>query len=130
MRDPRAEVLGVAARRLFARAGDLRLYADALCVEQVVLRVLQELKPDRHLQTNVEFYTALLLHGIGLEVDLFTPTFAVARVGGWTAHILEQAVEDRLIRPTAVYVGERRHCPPAAGGPSGAPESDSPAATL
>ncbi len=107
VRDPRAEVLGAAARRLFARAGDLRLYADALCVEEVVLRVLRELKPDRCLQTNVEFYTALVLHGIGLEVELFTPTFAVARVGGWTAHILEQAAEDRLIRPSAMYVGAR-----------------------
>ena len=64
-----------------------------------------ELKPGRRLETNVEFYTALLLHGIGLETELFTPTFAVARAGGWTAHVLEQNDEDRLIRPAAVYVG-------------------------
>ena len=49
----------------------------------------------------------LLLHGIGLPPDLFTPTFAVARVGGWTAHVLEQIAEDRLIRPRVVYAGAR-----------------------
>ena len=113
VRDPRAEVLGVAATRLFEGVADARLYEDALCVEAIVLRVLHELKPGRRLETNVEFYTALLLHGIGLEAELFTPTFAVARAGGWTAHVLEQAAEDRLIRPSAAYNGERdRQCPP------------------
>jgi citrate synthase len=73
------------------------------------------MKPGRRLETNVEFYTALLLHGIGFESELFTPTFAVARAGGWTAHVLEQVAEDRLIRPAAAYVGERdRRCPPVA----------------
>jgi citrate synthase len=107
VRDPRAEVLGAAATRLFESAGDTRLYEDALCVEAEVLRVLHELKPGRRLETNVEFYTALLLHGIGFDTELFTPTFAVARAGGWTAHVLEQAAEDRLIRPSVAYVGER-----------------------
>lgn len=115
VRDPRAEVLGAAATRLFAGASDVRLYEDALCVEEVVLRVLHEMKPGRRLETNVEFYTALLLHGIGMESELFSPTFAVARAGGWTAHVLEQAAEDRLIRPSVAYVGERdRHCPSSA----------------
>lgn len=112
VRDPRAEVLGAAASRLFEGASDARLYEAALCVEEVVLRVLHELKPGRRLETNVEFYTALLLHGIGFDSDLFSPTFAVARAGGWTAHVLEQAAEDRLIRPSVAYVGERdRRCP-------------------
>jgi citrate synthase len=64
----------------------------------------------------VEFYTALVLHGIGLGPELFTPTFAVARVGGWTAHALEQARENRLIRPRVAYAGERgrRWIPPEA----------------
>ena len=105
VRDPRADVLAAAARRLFERAGDTRLYEDARTVEDTVVRVLHELKPGRRLETNVEFYTALVLHGIGLEPDLFTPTFAIARCGGWTAHILEQIVEDRLIRPSVAYVG-------------------------
>src|SRR5262249_9604964 len=89
VRDPRADVLGAAATRLFERTGDIQLYDDARAVEDVVLRVLDELKPGRRLQTNMEFYTALVLHGIGLPSDLFTPTFAVSRVGGWTAHVLE-----------------------------------------
>lgn len=106
VRDPRADVLGTAATRLFADAGDRALYEDACTVEKVVLRVLHEAKPDRKLDTNVEFYTALLLHGIGLPTDLFSPTFAAARAGGWTAHVLEQVDEDRLIRPSATYVGD------------------------
>jgi citrate synthase len=105
VRDPRADVLAQAAEKLFAGAGSASLYEDARTVEQVTLRVLEELKPGRKLQTNVEFYTALVLHGIGLEADLFTPTFAISRVGGWTAHVLEQIKEDRLIRPQSAYVG-------------------------
>ncbi len=119
VRDPRAEVLGAAATRLFTRAGDARLYEDARCVEDVVLRVLHEVKPGRKLETNVEFYTALVLHGIGLDAELFTPTFAVSRAGGWTAHILEQIDEDHLIRPSVAYVGprDRRWLPPAGNSP-------------
>lgn len=106
VRDPRADVLGAAATRLFEKAGDQTLYRDARAVEQVVLRLLHEAKPDRGLDTNVEYYTALLLHGIGMHADLFSPTFAAARAGGWTAHILEQIADDRLIRPSAKYLGE------------------------
>jgi citrate synthase len=69
--------------------------------------VLREHKPQRRLDTNVEFYTALLLHAVGLPAELFTPTFALARAGGWTAHILEQMEANRLIRPAARYVGGR-----------------------
>ncbi len=67
VRDPRADVLGAAAERMFTRAGDLQLYHLARSIETVALRVLEEHKPGRRLQTNVEFYTALLLHGLGLE---------------------------------------------------------------
>jgi citrate synthase len=105
VRDPRADVLGSAAEQLYTQSGN-PLYADARAVEQVVLRVLAELKPGRVLATNVEFYTALLLHGLELPSPLFTPTFAIARVGGWTAHVLEQIDEDRLIRPRVAYAGE------------------------
>ena len=106
VRDPRADVLGVAAVRLFEGSGDTALYHDATAAEDAVLDVLAELKPDRSIKTNVEFYTALVLHGVGMETDLFSPTFAVGRVGGWTAHILEQIKEARLIRPRAAYSGE------------------------
>jgi citrate synthase len=116
VRDPRAVVLSEAAARLFARGGDARLYDDACVVEQAILEALRELKPGRRIETNVEFYTALLLHGVGLEPDLFTPTFAVSRVGGWAAHVLEQIADDTLIRPSAAYVGREhaRWLPPEA----------------
>lgn len=105
VRDPRADVLAAAARELFAEDGDAELYELATGVERIALRLLEEAKPGRRLQTNVEFYTALLLHGLGLPVELFTPTFAVGRVAGWLAHALEQRREGRLIRPASVYTG-------------------------
>ncbi|MCB0173876.1 MAG: citrate synthase/methylcitrate synthase, partial [Anaerolineae bacterium] len=112
VRDPRAEVLAAAAKRFYQADGNMALYDLATGVEAIVVRLLAEYKPGRNLQTNVEFYTALLLHGLGLTTDLFTPTFAVGRVGGWTGHAFEQQREGRLIRPKAVYVGaEGRHWP-------------------
>jgi citrate synthase len=105
VRDPRADVLAAAAERMFTRAGDMHLYELARAVERTALRLLEEYKPGRRLQTNVEFYTALLLHGIGLDAELFTPTFAISRVAGWIAHCLEQRQVGRLIRPQSVYVG-------------------------
>jgi citrate synthase len=107
VRDPRADVLAAAAERLYATDGDIELYELALEVEQVALALLAEHKPGRNLQTNVEFYTALLLHGLGLPTQLFTPTFAAGRVAGWTAHCSEQRALDRLIRPKSVYVGSK-----------------------
>jgi citrate synthase len=105
VRDPRADVLARAADRFYASDGDRSLYDLAQSVEAVALRLLREHKPDRRLDTNVEFYTALLLHGLGLPTDLFTPTFAVGRVLGWSAHCLEQLREGRLIRPQSTYIG-------------------------
>jgi citrate synthase len=107
VRDPRADVLAAAAERLYTTDGDRELYELALEVEQVALALLAEHKPGRNLQTNVEFYTALLLHGLGLPTQLFTPTFAAGRVAGWTAHCSEQRALDRLIRPKSVYVGSK-----------------------
>jgi citrate synthase len=107
VRDPRADVLAAAAERLYAAEGDGELYELALEVEKTALGLLAEYKPDRNLQTNVEFYTALVLHGLGLPAELFTPTFAAARVAGWTAHCFEQQALDRLIRPQSAYVGPR-----------------------
>src|SRR5918994_6232812 len=76
-------------------------------VENTALRVLAEHRPGRNLQTNVEFYTALLLHGLGMLPELFSPTFAVSRVAGWTANCFEQRALDRIIRPQSAYVGEK-----------------------
>src|SRR5258708_30869025 len=107
VRDPRADVLALAAERMFTRGGDMALYDRPRAVEAVALRLLEEYKPGRNLQTNVEFYTALLLHGLGLEVPLFTPTFAISRVAGWIAHCFEQRRANRIIRPQSVYRGPR-----------------------
>ena len=106
VRDPRADVLGAAAELLFARTGDMQFYADARAVEDVILRELEAYKPGNSIKTNVEFYTALVLHGIGLDSKIFSSVFAISRVGGWIAHILEQYAEDELIRPSTAYSGE------------------------
>jgi citrate synthase len=106
-RDPRADVLSAAAELLFERDGERQLYELARAVETSALRLLRERKPDRALHTNVEFYTALVLHGIELPTELFTPVFAAARVAGWTAHCLEQIASNRLFRPQSTYIGPR-----------------------
>ena len=106
VRDPRADVLSSAAQRLDAAAGESGLYDTAERFETVALDVLAAHKPDRRLATNVEFYTAVLLDGVGVPRELFTPTFAVSRAGGWMAHGLEQLDDNRLVRPVARYVGE------------------------
>jgi citrate synthase len=98
--DPRAEEL-----REMARVADPQEFILARRVEELTIALLEELKPGRRLYTNVEFYSAVLLNSVGLPADLFTPTFAISRVSGWTAHILEQTNNNRLIRPEADYIG-------------------------
>jgi citrate synthase len=110
VRDPRAEVLSAAAAQMYRSNGHQALYQLSRQVEQTAVALLAEYKPGRNLQTNVEFYTALLLHGLGLPTDLFTPTFAIGRVAGWIAHCFEQQVLNRLIRPQSVYVGPKDRC--------------------
>jgi citrate synthase len=105
VRDPRADVLAAACERLYQTEADMKLYELSRHVERIALRLLDEYKPGRKLQTNVEFYTALLLHGLDLPTDLFTPTFAISRVAGWIAHCFEQQKQNRLIRPDSEYVG-------------------------
>lgn len=107
VRDPRADMLAKAAERFFTTDGDRALYTLVGQVEKLAVRLLAVYKPGRRLDTNVEFYTALLLHGIGLPTDLFSPTFALSRVAGWTAHVVEQLEKGRLIRPESTYIGER-----------------------
>ena len=74
-------------------------------MEAAALAILKERKPDRSLQTNVEFYTALLLEALGFPADAFTCVFAMGRAIGWLAHAREQVVDGRLIRPQSLYVG-------------------------
>ena len=100
--DPRAAALRTVAEGMEHKPDWLQL---AIEVEDVVLRVLAEKHPDRPLKTNVEFYAAPVLMGVGLSPDLFPATFSLARHAGWTAHVLEQAATNRLIRPDVNYVG-------------------------
>jgi citrate synthase len=99
--DPRARVLRRTAREL----GSTR-FEVAEALEQAALAELAARRPDRVLATNVEFWSAVILDMAEVPADLFTPLFTCARVAGWSAHILEQKREGRLIRPTAKYVGE------------------------
>lgn len=120
VRDPRAEALKEAVRQL-ARSGEVDphrlLLAEA--VEAAALDLLARKKPNRPLQTNTEFYTALLLEAVGLPREAFTCTFACSRVAGWIAHAREQIKTGRLIRPQSRYVGPS---------PRGWPEQQAPAA--
>lgn len=104
-RDPRADVLKKAGKQFYT--GDEEKLSEKFNqIEQLVLRLLNEYKPGRQLFTNVEFYTAYLLHGIGIDGDLFTSLFAIARSVGWLAHAKEQIAEDLLIRPSSLYIGK------------------------
>ncbi|MEX0664929.1 MAG: citrate synthase/methylcitrate synthase [Acidimicrobiia bacterium] len=98
--DPRSVMLRSVAERL---GGDNVEFAKQ--VEQKAIDLLAELKPGRKLYTNVEFYAGIVMDACGVPPEMFTPTFASSRVIGWTAHILEQAADNRLIRPSAHYVG-------------------------
>jgi citrate synthase len=101
VRDPRADALKGALGKL-DRTERLTL---ALAVEVSALKLLKAKKPDRPLETNVEFFTALLLDALGFQRDAFTAVFAMGRTGGWIAHAREQAISGRLIRPKSRYIG-------------------------
>jgi citrate synthase len=100
--DPRAAALRQVAEGMEHKPEWLQL---AIEVEDVALRILAEKHPERPLKTNVEFYAAPVLMGVGLSPDLFPATFSLARHAGWTAHVLEQSATNRLIRPDVNYVG-------------------------
>jgi citrate synthase len=111
--DPRARVLRRTAKEIGAPRVEV---AEAL--EEAALKELQERKPDRVLATNVEFWSAVVLDYADVPPELFTPLFSCARVAGWSAHIMEQKREAKLIRPTARYVGPPpRALAEADGGP-------------
>ena len=98
--DPRSEMMRETAEGL---GGPLVAFAEQ--VEQTVVRVLDDMKPGRQLYTNVEFYAGVVMELCGIPRELFTPTFAVSRTVGWRAHMLEQAADNRIIRPSSRYVG-------------------------
>ena len=96
--DPRATHLRQMSRDLGQRAGEPQWFELSERIETLV-------KGDKKLNPNVDFYSATTYHALGIDVDLFTPIFAVSRVSGWTAHVLEQYANNRLIRPRAEYIG-------------------------
>ena len=98
--DPRARVLRRTAKEL-----DAPRYAVAEALEQAALKELRERRPDRVLETNVEFWAAIVLDFAEVPAPMFTSMFTCARTGGWSAHILEQKTTGRLIRPSAIYTG-------------------------
>jgi len=102
VRDPRADVLKAAIERLAADGADLPFASE---VEAYIRQALRRKNPDRPLETNVEFFTAILLDALAIPRQAFTPIFAVARAVGWTAHAREQQRTGRLIRPSSSYVG-------------------------
>jgi citrate synthase len=102
VRDPRADVLKTAIERLAGGGKGLTLAGE---VEAYIREALRREKPDRPLDTNVEFFTAILLDALAIPRQAFTPVFAVARAAGWTAHAREQQRTGRLIRPSSAYIG-------------------------
>ncbi len=96
--DPRATHLRKMSEELCRKTGNLRWFEMSQTIEQVV-------KAQKQLNANVDFYSATTYYALGIPVDLFTPVFAVSRMSGWTAHVLEQYANNRLIRPRAEYIG-------------------------
>jgi citrate synthase len=104
VRDPRADVLKEAVARLPETSGRLAYASE---VEKGAIAALRKHKPGRRLDTNVEYYTALLLEALDIPREAFTALFAVGRVAGWSAHVFEQEKSGRIIRPQSNYVGAR-----------------------
>ena len=98
--DPRAEIL----REMAHQASTQEFWALAKGTEDYAVQALNR-KEGHRIYTNVEFYSATVLNSVGLPRDLYPPTFAVSRVAGWSAHVLEQLIGNRLIRPQSEYVG-------------------------
>jgi citrate synthase len=99
--DPRATHLKNLAKALAEETGNIDLYNKSIAIEQVMLRE----KAAKGIYPNVDFYSATTYHCIGLPLDLFTPMFVVGRIGGWSAHVLEQLGDNRLFRPDVNYIG-------------------------
>ncbi len=108
VRDPRAQHLDSVAKAL-GGITDPKWYAIARALEDASNKVLQEQKPGKRIYANVDFYTAPLFYSLGFPGDEFTPIFACGRIAGWSAHILEQLADNRLIRPQAAYAGPPVH---------------------
>jgi citrate synthase len=98
--DPRATHLRKFSKEMGERAGDTKWYEMSRKLEEVMMR-------EKGLYPNVDFFSASTYYMMGIPLDLYTPIFAISRITGWTAHILEQYADNKLIRPRAEYVGQR-----------------------
>ena len=98
VKDPRAAILGEESEALGEAAGDTKWYEMSVAIEEYIAE-------EKGLAPNVDFYSATTYYQMGIPIDLYTPIFAVSRVGGWLAHVLEQWEDNRLIRPRAKYTG-------------------------
>jgi len=98
VKDPRAKILGERSKELGEVAGDLRWYEYSTEIEEY-------LAEEKGLAPNVDFYSASTYYQMGIPVDVYTPIFAMSRVSGWVAHVVEYVEDNRLIRPRARYVG-------------------------
>ena len=99
VKDPRAKILGERSEKLGEAAGDTRWYEMSRDIESYMA-------DEKGIAPNVDFYSATTYYQMGIPIDIYTPIFALSRVGGWIAHVLEQYEDNRLIRPRARYVGE------------------------
>ncbi|QZP36972.1 citrate synthase [Halobaculum magnesiiphilum] len=99
VKDPRAKILGDRSEALGEAAGDMKWYEMSVAIEEYMAE-------EKGLAPNVDFYSATTYYQMGIPIDIYTPIFAVSRVGGWAAHVMEQYEDNRLIRPRARYVGE------------------------
>ncbi|WP_410765702.1 citrate synthase [Haloferax sp. DFSO60] len=100
VKDPRAKILGGKSEALGEAAGDMKWYDMSVAIEEYI-------GEEKGLAPNVDFYSASTYYQMGIPIDLYTPIFAVSRVGGWIAHVLEQYEDNRLIRPRARYTGDK-----------------------
>jgi citrate synthase len=97
--DPRAKHLMALSKKLGEEAGTTKWY-------EMSMKMLEVMKNEKGLDPNVDFFSASSYYTMGIPTDLFTPTFAVSRISGWSAHVLEQMADNRLIRPRSEYVGK------------------------
>ena len=98
--DPRAAILRDMLEDLSQEKGEMKWY-------DMSVAIMEAAKEQKDLNPNVDFFSASVFHLLGIETDLYTPIFAVSRITGWTAHLLEQYADNALIRPSSEYVGER-----------------------
>ena len=98
IKDPRATILGGMSKSLGLSSGDMRWYDYSISIESY-------LSQEKGLASNVDFYSGSAYYQMGIPIDLYTPIFALSRVGGWVGHSIEQLSDNRLIRPRANYIG-------------------------